>query len=314
MDWEPGATVDMLRARARLLGALRGFFDARGVLEVQTPVLGRHTVTEPAIESLPVTLDGETCWLQTSPEYFMKRLLAAGSGSIYQIGPVFRADEQGRRHNPEFTLLEWYRTGFDLEALAVEVADLVQEVLHAPRPHILGYRDLMRAHADVDPWVDDAATLAARAAAVSGMDGAQLGRGEALDLLMSHCVEPALAGMGPVIVQHYPPDQCALAVVAEVDGVRVARRFELYLDGIEVGNAYEELLDARVQRERFEADNERRRAAGQSPLEPDPRLLAALKAGLPRCSGMAIGVDRLLMHRTGASSLDEVMAFARERL
>ncbi|WP_077530570.1 EF-P lysine aminoacylase EpmA [Vreelandella utahensis] len=314
MSWQPGATPGMLHARAALLRDLRGFFEARGVLEVQTPVLGRHTVTEPAIESLPVNANGLSGWLQTSPEYFMKRLLAAGSGSIYQIGPVFRADEQGRRHNPEFTLLEWYRVGFRLEALVDEVADLVREALHGPGPHVVEYRDLMRDHAGVDPWSDDDGVLAARASATSGIAAAQLDRGEALDLLMSGCVEPALVGKGPVIIQHYPPDQCALATVAEVGGVRVARRFELYLDGIEVGNAYEELLDAATQRARFEADNERRRAAGQPTPEPDPKLLAALEAGLPPCSGMAIGVDRLLMHRTGATSLDEVMAFSLDRL
>ena len=314
MTWKPGATAGMLHARAALLRDLRGFFEARGLLEVQTPVLGRHTVTEPAIESLPVTASGLNGWLQTSPEYFMKRLLAAGSGSIYQIGPVFRADEQGRRHNPEFTLLEWYRVGFRLEALVDEVSDLVREVLHGPGPHVVEYRDLMRDYAGVDPWVDDDGTLAAQAAVISGIAPEELSRGEALDLLMSGCVEPILVGKGPVIIQHYPPDQCALAAVAEVGGLRVARRFELYLDGIEVGNAYEELLDATTQRERFEADNERRRAAGQSTPEPDPGMLAALEAGLPPCSGMAIGVDRLLMHRTGATSLDEVMAFSLDRL
>jgi lysyl-tRNA synthetase class 2 len=311
MSWKPGATPAMLRARAQVLRALRDFFDARGVLEVQTPVLGRHTVTEPAIESLPVGLQA---WLQTSPEYFMKRLLAAGSGSIYQIGPVFRAAEQGRRHNPEFTLLEWYRVGFDLEALVVEVADLVQEVMESPRPHVAEYRELMQAHAGVDPWCDDPVQLATRASAISGIPREQLNRGEALDLLMSGCVEPALADQGPVIVQHYPPDQCALAAVSEVGGLAVARRFELYLDGIEIGNAYEELLDATEQRRRFEADNARRHAAGQPIPEPDGRFLEALEAGLPPSSGMAMGVDRLLMHRTGAGSLDEVMAFSRERL
>ncbi|MGM0450020.1 MAG: EF-P lysine aminoacylase EpmA [Pseudomonadota bacterium] len=314
MTWQPGTTRPMLRARAELLRELRGFFEARGVLEVQTPVLGRHTVTEPAIESLPVNSNGLSGWLQTSPEYFMKRLLAAGSGSIYQIGPVFRADEQGRHHNPEFTLLEWYRVGFSLEALVDEVSDLVREVLHGPGPHVVEYRDLMRDHAGVDPWVDEVETLAARAAALSGIAPEKLNRGEALDLLMSGCVEPALAGQGPVIVRHYPPDQCALAAVTVVGGVHVARRFELYLDGIEVGNAYEELLDAAIQRERFEADNERRRAAGQPMPEPDARLLEALEAGLPPCSGMAMGVERLLMHRTGAGSLDEVMAFPLDRL
>ncbi|XOZ34992.1 EF-P lysine aminoacylase EpmA [Halomonadaceae bacterium KBTZ08] len=304
----------MLHARARLLRALRDFFDARGVMEVQTPVWGRHTVTEPAIESVPATVNGLDGWLQTSPEYFMKRLLAAGSGSIYQIGPVFRSGEQGRRHNPEFTLLEWYRVGFGLEALVAEVGDLVQEVLEVPRPHVSEYRDLMRTYGGVDPWQDSTLELVAQASRVAGIAAAQLDRGDALDLLMSECVEPALTGFGPVIVQHYPPDQCALAAVSSVRGEPVARRFELYLDGIEIGNAYEELLDADEQRERFERDNQRRRDAGQVIPEPDHRLLQALEAGLPLCSGMALGVDRLLMHQTGASALNEVMAFPGSRL
>lgn len=314
MTWQPGATPGMLRARAGLLRALRDFFEARGVLEVQTPVLGRYTVTEPATESLLVTANQLSGWLQTSPEYFMKRLLAAGTGSIYQIGPVFRADERGRRHNPEFTLLEWYRLGFSLEALVDEVSDLVRDVLQEPGLQVMEYRQLMRNHAGIDPWVDDVGTLAARAAAISGIAPEALNRGEALDLLMNGCVEPALADQGPVIVQHYPPDQCALAAVTDVGGVPVARRFELYLDGVEMGNAYEELLDPGAQRERFEADNRRRRDAGQPTQEPDPGLLAALEAGLPPCSGIAVGVDRLLMHRTGATSLDEVMAFPLDRL
>ncbi|MEQ6884273.1 EF-P lysine aminoacylase EpmA [Salicola sp. Rm-C-2C1-2] len=314
MAWEPGATPATLRARADLLRALRAFFDERGVLEVQTPVLGCHTVTEPAIESLPLTVDSLEGWLQTSPEYFMKRLLAAGSGSIYQIGPVFRAGEQGRRHNPEFTLLEWYRVGFSLETLAAEVGDLVEEVLAGGRPQVAEYRELMQAHAGIDPWTDSAGVLAAQASKLSGIPEEQLERSEALDLLMSGCVEPALAGKGPVIVRHYPPDQCALAAVVEVGGVPAARRFELYLDGVEIGNAYEELLDAAEQRQRFNADDQRRRAAGQVMPEPDDRLLEALETGLPMCSGMAMGVDRLLMHQTGAQSLDQVMAFSRERL
>lgn len=315
MDWQPGAPLSTLRARARLRQQVRDFFAGRGVLEVDTPVLGRYGVSEPAIDSICASGPGLDGILQTSPEYFMKRLLASGSGPIYQLGPVFRAGESGRRHNPEFTMLEWYRPGFSIEALMEEVAALVREVLDIGPPVICNYRDLMRRHAGVDPWTDNDVLIRERASEVSGINPQALDRGEALDLLLSHRVEPVLAEEEEVVfVRGYPPDQAALSVVAREGGVDVAQRFELYARGVELCNGYRELTDAGEQRARFERDNQYRRQQGKPEMAPDPGLLAALEAGLPPCSGVALGLDRLLMLQTGAASLDEVLPFAVERL
>jgi len=314
MSWQPGASLPMLRARARLRQRVRDFFAERGVLEVDTPVLGRYGVSEPAIDSIRTSAPGFDGILQTSPEYFMKRLLAAGSGPIYQMGPVFRAGESGRRHNPEFTMLEWYRPGFSLADLMEEVGALVSWNLDTAPPAVRCYRDLMRRHGRVDPWTDEDDVLIARASEASGIDAADLDRGMALDLLMSHRVEPALAHEGPVFVRGYPPDQAALSEVIREGGVDVAQRFELYVNGVELCNGYQELTDAAEQRARFERDNQERRQRGAPGMTPDPGLLAALEAGIPVCSGVALGVDRLLMLQMGAASLDEVLPFSAERL
>lgn len=314
MSWQPGASLSMLRARARLRQQVRDFFAERGVLEVDTPVLGRYGVSEPAIDCIGASSPGLDGILQTSPEYFMKRLLAAGSGPIYQMGPVFRGGESGRRHNPEFTMLEWYRPGFAIEALMEEVAALVRLVLGIGSPVIRDYRDLMIAHAGVDPWTDDEAGIRGQASRVSGIRAEALDRGEALDLLLSHRVEPELAAEEAVFVRGYPPDQAALAEVAREGGIEVAQRFELYVKGVELCNGYRELTDACEQRARFERDNRYRRARAQSEITPDPGLLEALEAGLPPCSGVALGLDRLLMLQTGAACLDEVLPFSVERL
>ena len=314
MGWQPGTSLSMLRARARLRQQVREFFADRGVLEVDTPVLGRFGVSEPAIDSIPASAPGLDGVLQTSPEYFMKRLLAAGSGPIYQMGPVFRAGEAGRRHNPEFTMLEWYRPGLSIEALMEEVAALVERVLETGRPVVRSYRDLLYGHTGVDPWTDDEGVIRARASQLSGMDSDSLDRGEALDLLMSHEVEPALAREEAVFVRGYPPDQAALSVVAREGGVEVAQRFELFVRGVELCNGYRELTDPDEQRKRLEQDNQYRRRQGKPEMTPDPGLLGALEAGLPPCSGVALGLDRLLMLQTGATCLDEVLPFSLERL
>ena len=313
MDWRPGITIDRLRVRSDLRRRVRGFFEARGVEEVDTPLLGRHTVTEPAIDSIRTT-GGFEGYLQTSPEYFMKRLLAGGSGPIYQMGPVFRAGESGSRHNPEFTLLEWYRPGFSMSALMEEVAALVSDLLVVGRPIVMEYRQLLREHGGVDPWVDSDDRIRGRAAAVSGLASCDLSRREALDLLMTHEVEPALACVEAVFVRGFPPEQAALAVVGQQGGLDVAQRFELYVHGIELCNGYRELTDAGEQQARFERDNQRRRAEGKVEMTPDPGLLAALSAGLPDCSGVALGLDRLLMLYTGAEHIDAVLPFSSERL
>jgi len=291
---------------------VREFFAVRGVLEVETPQLCPSTVTDPAIETLAV-LAGRSLdrprFLQTSPEYAMKRLLAAFGEPIYQIARVFRDGEVGKRHNPEFTLLEWYRPGLEYHALMDEVAELVCLVIGA-RPTVkLSYREVFARHLQVDPLLASDDEL--RALAVAHVDVGQLDgdRDLWLDLLMSHVIEPQLSGDGLHFIYDYPASQAALSEIATVDGARVGQRFELYVDGIELANGYLELLDAQEQRQRFDHDNERRRAQGASICEVDEKLLAALAHGLPRCSGVAMGLDRLLMLALTENDIRNVLAF-----
>jgi lysyl-tRNA synthetase class 2 len=311
MSWRPGAGPGALRARAALLAATRAFFAARGVLEVETPILASATVTEPAIESLCVEVAGVTRYLQTSPEYAMKRLLAAGSGDIYQVARVFRAGEAGQRHNPEFTLLEWYRLGFPLARLIDETLDYLAHVLGDGLPvRRTTWADLLDAHLGVDVLLaEDAALRAALAAKgftpadLDGIDRHGL-RDLAYDDALRH------AGGGVLVVDAFPEDAAALArVVLDARGRRVAERFEVVIDGIEVANGYHELADAGEQARRFARDRARRGLAGQVQPAADEALLAALAHGLPDCSGVAIGLDRLLMRRLGAAHIGEVLAF-----
>lgn len=312
-DWQPGATTQALRQRAELFSLIRGFFADRGVMEVETPLLASTGVTDPSLEPLLVT--GGLCpgesrrYLQTSPEYAMKRLLAAGSGPIYQLGKAFRAAEVGHRHNPEFTLLEWYRPGFSLEQLMDEVADLVTTVL-GPRPwQVLSYRELFEASLGLDPFTATLETLRERVRQQVDAGSLEGGRDFWLDLLLTHAVEPWLADQGLCFVCDYPASQAALARVRERGGHRVGERFELYVDGLELANGYRELTDAGELRRRFLEDNRRRREADLPERPLDEALLAALDAGLPDCSGVALGVDRLLMCLTDESDIRRVLAF-----
>ena len=302
----------MLRARAAALATIRGFFATRGVLEVDTPVLSRTTVTDVAIDSLSTRIGGEAWYLQTSPEYQMKRLLAAGAPSIVRIGPVFRDDETGRIHNPEFTMVEWYRLGFDLTALMNETAALVDAVLGEAAHRTMRHADLL---AVVGVGLADAThEQLAAAAARGGLDGDFAGwsRRALLDLLASEAI--ARIGAGRVFVVDYPADQAALArVVTDADGRAVAQRFELVVDGIEIANGYQELRDAETMAARMEADRAARREAGRFAPPADQRLLDAMRAGLPACSGVALGFDRLLMLKLGARSLDAVVPFTIDR-
>jgi elongation factor P--(R)-beta-lysine ligase len=309
-DWRPAASLATLARRAELLATLRGFFAERAVLEVETPLLASHGVTDPALEPLVVpagaALPGPR-FLQTSPEYAMKRLLAAGSGPIYQLSRAFRDGESGPRHNPEFTLLEWYRPGLDHHQLMDEVAALLERCLERGGWRKVRYGALFREHLDLDPHRAPVEALAALARARLDVGELALDRDGWLDLLLSHCIEPALEGI--VCVYDYPASQAALARVNDSGPVPVAERFECYVDGLELANGYHELTDPAEQRRRFAADNARRRAQGLAERDPDPRLLAALDAGLPACSGVALGVDRLLLAATGAGTIDAVLAF-----
>lgn len=302
-DWLPSAPRAALAARAELLKTLRAFFDARGVLEVETPLLCSGTITDPAID--PVGCDGR--WLQTSPEYPMKRLLAAGSGPIYQVCKAFRGGEAGPRHNPEFTLLEWYRPGFSLSGLMDEVAELVQAILGARDVQVLTYRQLFKNTLGLDPHTISREALEDFARQRLDYSGGDESRDTWLDLLLTHLVEPQLKGL--VLVHDYPASQAALARLRDEGEVVVAERFELYVDGVELANGYFELTDPAEQRARFEADNLALVVRGEQPRPLDERLLAAMESGLPDCAGVALGLDRLLMMKLGCDSLDEVLSF-----
>ncbi len=310
--WQPSAPLANLRRRAAIVARIRAYFAAHGVLEVETPQLCPATVTDPHLHSICVPTYG---YLQTSPEYAMKRLLAAGSGSIYQIARVFRADEVGWRHNPEFTMLEWYRVGLTPERLIDDVAAIARIALGETACVCHRYRDLFRAHLDLDPLTCSIDTL--RTAARQHIDIAfdDADRDTWLELLMSHVIEPKLGSDALCFVVDYPPSQAALARLRiDADGQAVASRFELYHRGVELANGYHELLDAGEQRERFAADLREREALGLPAIPVDHKLLAALEYGLPDCSGVALGLDRLVMLAMGADSLHEVMAFPHAHL
>lgn len=317
--WQPSASLAALQSRARQLAWVRGFFAQQGVMEVETPVLGRCGVTDINIDSIPaspVAVAGGPGkgWLQTSPEYHMKRLLASGAGPVYQVSRVFRDGESGRRHNPEFSLLEWYRPGFTDVDLMAEVSDLVCGWLGCRAPETLRYRDAFLGFAGIDPFLTSDQELSARCE--QWLEPSQLqtfNRDECLDLLMSCQVEPELAGVGPVFITGYPESQAALARVSEQDGIRQARRFELYVQGVELCNGYWELTDREEQLRRFAADNQARICAGKPEMPVDQAFLAALEAGLPDCSGVALGLDRLLMLKLGVDDLADVIAFPADR-
>lgn len=321
LEWRPTATLENLRLRGWVLAAIRAFFAERDVLEVETPILSSATATDPHLDSLatrytgPGAAAGQTLYLQTSPEFAMKRLLAAGSGPIYQLGKAFRNGEAGRRHNPEFTLLEWYRPGFDLRALMDEVEALIASLLGTPASERLSYAEAFIRYAGINPHAATVAELKRLATIKKLSESLRLAgddRDGWLDLLLTHLVEPHLGKERPVFIFDYPPSQAALARIRP-GNPSVAERFELYIDGIELANGYHELGDAREQQRRFEADWERRRSAGLPDTPVDGYLLAALEHGLPDCSGVALGVDRLVMIAARAQGIDEVMAFPLSR-
>jgi lysyl-tRNA synthetase class 2 len=318
-SWRPTAAPAALRRRADALRFTRDFFHSRGVLEVETPAMVNAPVSDVNLGSVRVSGSGSETplFLHTSPEYAMKRLLAAGSGDIYQICRVYRGAERGRHHNPEFTMLEWYRLGFSLEALMEEVAALTAGLLGGgaePGVEFVSYREAVLRHAGFDPLEAPDAELQ-RAARGLGMDGghaASASRDELLDLIVGAQVGPALGRSALTFLHRYPASQAALARLDDRDP-RVALRFELYYRGVELANGYHELSDVAEQRRRFAADQDTRRARGLPVNTLDARLLAALESGLPDCAGVALGFDRVLMLAMNATSIDEVLAFPVER-
>lgn len=320
-EWRPRASLDALRRRAALLANIRAFFAERNVLEVETPVLSAAGSVDPHLDIFstdyrtPGVPAARTRYLQTSPEFAMKRLLAAGSGPIFQITKAFRNGEVGRQHNPEFTMLEWYRPGYDHHALMNEVDALLQRVLGTPPSARHAYGELFESCVGINPHGASAEELRARAFKLDIHTSMAIGDevDTWLQLLWTHVVESHLVRRGGTLfVTDYPASQAMLARVRPGPPA-VAERFELYVNGVELANGFHELTDGGEQRRRFDEDCKRREALEMPPMPIDEYLLAALNHGLPDCSGVALGVDRLLMLSIGASEIADVLAFPADR-
>ncbi|MGK2960405.1 MAG: elongation factor P--(R)-beta-lysine ligase [Candidatus Malihini olakiniferum] len=314
--WQPTATIKNLLKRAAIVSKIRRFFSDLGVLEVETPAISQATVTDVHMTPFqtrfvgPGASKGMTLYLMTSPEYHMKRLLAAGSGPIFQLCRSFRNEESGRYHNPEFTMLEWYRPHYDMYRLMDEVDDLLQQVLECESVERLSYQQAFQRYLDVDPLLAEKAQLREVADKLSMGDLAsrEEDRDMLLQMLFTFGVEPHIGYDKPAFVYHFPASQASLAEISSEDH-RVAERFEAYFKGIEIANGFRELTDSNEQRQRFEQDNRKRAASGLSQQPIDEYLLAALKQGIPACSGVALGVDRLIMLALKAETISEVMTF-----
>lgn len=316
VDWKPSASLRNLQQRADALAKIRRFFSERDVLEVETPLLARSTVPDVYIESIAAeVVEGNSSrknFLQTSPEFFMKRLLASGSGSIYQIAKAFRQEEKGTRHNIEFTLLEWYRLSYSLDQLMTELEQLVEEVLGCGPISRLSYREIFQQHLQIDPHQISLEELQQLASTEIDLSGSDLSKTDYLQLLLSNSIEPKLPPY--CIIYDYPSEQAALATLAaDEHGVIVAKRFELFGHSMELANGYFELSDAAEQRARFAKDNAAREEKGLQTIDTDEQLIAALESGLPSCSGVAVGVDRLMMLLVEAKNISEVISFDSER-
>ncbi|MGI9471074.1 MAG: EF-P lysine aminoacylase EpmA [Rubripirellula sp.] len=307
-----------LRERSILLRQLRQFFDERDFLEVQPPCLSRDCVIDPYID--PVQVPGEALqlgidpsrefFLQTSPEAAMKRMLAAGAPSIYSLGPVFRAGELGDQHNVEFTMLEWYDVGADLDAGVELLGTLAMEILDAPGYDVRSYSQLFIDSIGIDPISADLDDVRREAGKIDAglADSLAQDRDGLLDVILTHAIQPGLGVDRPLIVRDYPLSQAALAKRLDDDQL-CAARFELFVSGVEIANGYDELRDPEVMLRRFESCNQKRARDGRRLLSLEIPLVTAMRDGLPACAGVALGVDRLLMVRTGEEHITNVMPF-----
>lgn len=319
-NWQPSAAITTLKQRAVILQKVRQFFVDRHVLEVDTPALSHSTVTDEHLHSFstqfqsPFVAHTQTLYLQTSPEFAMKRLLCAGSGAIYQICKSFRNEEAGRFHNPEFTMLEWYRPDFDHHQLMTEMDELIQLVLNCEAAEKITYQQAFEKHLACNPITASLLELKALAVAHGYQDLAENenNKDTLLMLLFSQKVEPKIGQTRPCFVYDFPASQAALAKINPKNN-NVAERFELYFKGIELANGFHELDDANEQLARFEADNVKRQQAGLASMPIDQNLIDALKHGLPQCAGVAMGIDRLVMLALQLNSIDQVIAFEHNR-
>jgi lysyl-tRNA synthetase class 2 len=308
-QWRPGADQAALIARAEMLTQVRHFFAQRKVLEVETPLLCQGAPTDLHLESMQVDTNSGVRFLQTSPEFAMKRLLAAGSGDIYQICKSFRGGESSARHNPEFTMLEWYRTGFTLAELVAEVIDLLQQELGLLPVFEASYQELFEQYLGVNPHQVSNDTLVELGEKVAGRELDSMMQADWLDLLMSQVVEPKLPP-GIAVITGFPACQAALSQVTEDDsGNQIAKRFEVYINGVELANGYLELLDSDELAKRFEADRQIRQQQNLATNVGDDYLLAAMQKGLPACAGVAVGLDRLLMAKLGSRDIATLLSF-----
>jgi len=322
-SWQPQASLDVIRLRARVYQTIRDFFKQRKVLEVDTPCLASATSTDVHIESFVTQFHGphsnelqQTYYLGTSPEFFMKRLLAAGSGSIYQLCHAFRQSEFGTQHNPEFTMLEWYRVDMGYRVLMEEVAQLVQLLLKQDLKGIeyLTYQQAFMQILQINPLTATASELKQCAEKFGFyVDDVIQDKDLYLDFLMSHKVQPRL-GIGCLtFIYEYPASQCALARLAP-GNEQVAERFELFFNGVELANGFQELTDAEEQLVRFKRELKIREKQGSAGFSYDQNLIAALRAGLPECSGVAMGIDRLIQIMSGQKNLGDILAFPFNRV
>lgn len=318
--WQPTAPIANLLKRAKIVNEIRHFFADRGVLEVETPTMSQATVTDVHLRAFetrftgPGAAQGITLYLMTSPEYHMKRLLAAGSGPIYQMGRSYRNEEAGRYHNPEFTMLEWYRPHYDMYRLINEVDDLLQQTLECESAESLSYQQAFLRYLDIDPLTAEKDKLRQVAAKldVSNIADTEEDRDTILQLLFMVGVEPHIGLEKPTFIYHFPASQASLAEISSEDH-RVAERFEVYYKGVELANGFRELTDAAEQRQRFERDNRKRASMGLPEQPIDENLLAALEHGFPECAGVALGIDRLIMLALGAERISDVIAFPVDR-
>lgn len=315
-DWRPTASIETLKSRAKFMAQIRQFFLARDVLEVETPAMSQATVTDVHLHTFithfvgPGFAKGLPLYLMTSPEFHMKRLLASGSGAIFQMNKAFRNEEAGRHHNPEFTLLEWYRPGFDHHALMDEMHDFLCAILNVNASERMTYQDAFLKNLGVCPLEGSMLELkaAAKSLGLSDISETENDKDTLLQLLFSQGVEPKIGQTCPAFVYHFPASQAALARVCKED-TRVAARFEVYFKGMELANGFHELDNADEQLARFEEDNRKRIKMGLKEQSIDHHLIEALKHGLPDCAGVAIGVDRLIMLALEKSQIDDVIAF-----
>lgn len=321
MSWEPTASIDVLKARAKLLKTVRDFFYDREVMEVETPLLSNGTVTDVHLDAFNTDFphhhsgQPQQLYLQTSPEFAMKRLLCAGSGSIFQICKAFRDEAAGRFHNPEFTMLEWYRVDFDDHALMDEVDDLVQQVLQVKPAIRLSYQQAFIDHLTIDPLSDSTDKIKQLVLTFSDDDWLknEQDRDVLLQWLFSMHIEPNLGDEAtPCFIYNFPASQASLAKVNQQD-TRVAHRFELYFKGVELANGFYELQNSSEQEQRFIKDNEQRKAAGLAEKPIDKNFLAGLTSGLPDCAGVALGIDRLFMLQQNLTHIEQAISFSIDR-